>query len=69
MTRDEYLPMAALFAPRGTDLPQSRLTPDQVVEIRENRRGMTAWQQAEKYGVHIRTIEKVRRYETWTHVK
>lgn len=42
-----------------------KLTESQVIEIRENRRGMTAKQLGAAYGVHHRTIEKVRRLETW----
>ena len=68
MTRSEYISTAILIARRGLDLPQSKLTPDLVREIRINRQGLTARRQAEKYGVHHRTIEKVRHYETWRHV-
>ena len=42
-----------------------KLTESQVKEIRENRYGMTARELGQAYGVHHRTIEKVRRYETW----
>ena len=42
-----------------------KLTESQVLEIRENRRGMTAKQLGAAYGVHHRTIEKVRHFETW----
>ena len=68
MTRDEYLSTLIITARRGTDLPQSKLNPDLVREIRTNRHGMTARAQASRYGVHYRTIEKVRHYETWRHV-
>lgn len=46
-----------------------RLTASAVRAIRRNRSGMTAKQQAIVYGVHHRTIEKVRRYETWKWVR
>jgi hypothetical protein len=68
MNRTEYVQTAVFTARRGLDLPQSKLTPDLVREIRINRQGLTARGQAEKYGVHHRTIEKVRHYETWRHV-
>ncbi len=42
-----------------------KLTEDNVRAIRLNRTGRTAKQLAEQYGVHYRTIEKVRAYETW----
>ena len=42
-----------------------KLTASQVEEIRVNRRGLTMKQQAEVYGVHHRTIQKVRYFETW----
>lgn len=37
-----------------------KLTPDQVIEIRRNRYGMTDKAMAEKYGVHKNTIFRVR---------
>lgn len=66
-------------AKRGLDLPQSKLTPLLVIEIRrrhEEKKARIAELNA-KYsakaiaadlGVHARTIEKVLRYETWRHV-
>ena len=68
MNRNEYLSTLIITARRGLDLPQSKLNPDLVREIRINRHGMTARAQADRYGVHYRTIEKVRHYETWRHV-
>ena len=69
MTRHEYRNGGALqSAMRGSDLPHARLTPAIVREIRANRQGMTAKQWADQIGVHHRTIEKVRSYETWIHV-
>lgn len=58
---------ARATAKRGNQLPHARLTPEAVREIRENRQGLTAAQLAAQYGVHHRTIEKVRAYETWSH--
>jgi len=70
MDRFEYRQYGALAcAVRGDALPHARLTDDCVREIRANMRGKTAKQLAEQFGVHYRTIEKVRSYETWSHVK
>ena len=45
MTRHEYRNGGALqYTKRGNDLPQARLTPELVREIRANRQGMTAKQ-------------------------
>jgi hypothetical protein len=68
MTRSEYLSTSTSTARRGLDLPQSKLNPELVREIRTNRLGMTAKAQAVKYGVHYRTIEKVRHFASWRHV-
>jgi hypothetical protein len=68
MTRSEYLSTSISTAKRGSDLPQSKLNPELVREIRTNRHGMTAKAQAAKYGVHYRTIEKVRHFASWRHV-
>lgn len=56
--------MAAAQNPHRT----CKLTEDQVREIRINRRGLSMRKQAEVYGVHIRTIEKIRAYLTWRDV-
>ena len=53
---------------RGNDLPHAVLNPEIVRAIRKNVRGETAKQLAMKYGVHIRTIDKVRTFQTWVHV-
>jgi len=79
MTRDEYLIRQREFQPRGTDLPQSKLTPEQVPAIRsaatqrENLRqyirdNLSNEALAEQYGVHRRTIEKVLSGDSWSHV-
>jgi len=59
---------AKACAKRGNQLPHARLDPEAVREIRSNVLGLTAKQLAQRYGVHHRTIEKVRHYETWSHV-
>lgn len=69
MNRFEYQQWAAKArAKRGNELPHARLTPESVQAIRRNPMGKTAAQLAQEYGVHLRTVEKVRAYESWTHV-
>ena len=69
MNREEYLSRAVELAPRGRDLPQSKLHPYHVRIIRErNGYGVPRWVLAKEYGVHIRTIDKVCTYETWINV-
>lgn len=68
MDRASYLQDHYLYHLRGNDLPQSKLNASKVREIRANVRGLTARQLACVYGVHYRTIEKIRHYETWIHV-
>ena len=41
-------------------MPIIKLTEDQVRQIRENRKGLTDKQQAEKYGCHRNTIWNIR---------
>lgn len=52
----------------GTQRHNARLNPEIVKWIRQNPKGMTAKAQAEKLGVHYRTVEKVRQFESWRHV-
>lgn len=70
--RHEYLTSATLYCKRGTDLPQSKLTPELVRQIRASyvpgdkefgQHGL-----ARRYNVHQCTIEKVVTYATWRHV-
>jgi len=68
MTRDEYLIRAIEFASRGEKRPNAKLNAEKVRAIRGNELGLTARQLAEYFGVHYRTIEKVRHYETWGHI-
>lgn len=78
-TRDEYLLAASAFAKRGEELPQSKLTPELVAEIRSARRQREKLRRyiadnlsnealAKKLGVHVRTIEKAITNETWSHL-
>lgn len=70
MTRDEYeLYGRRILQAKGNDMPNAKLNPDVVREIRTNRHGLTAKQWADKLDVHYRTIEKVRYGEGWGHVQ
>ena len=79
MERGEYLTRARELAPRGCALPQSKLIEGDVLAIRsaavqrQNLRNHIAQNLsnealAQKFGVHVRTIEKVVQQETWGHV-
>lgn len=54
---------------RGNQLPHARLTPETVREIRVNREGMSDAKRAEKLGVHLNTVIRARKYESWCHIK
>jgi hypothetical protein len=79
MNRDEYLIRAIELAPRGMDLPWSKLTPLEVDAIRSAARQRENLRQyirdnlsnaalAKAFGVHQRTIEKVLQGYSWKHV-
>lgn len=79
MTRDEYSIRQRELSARGTDLPQSKLTPLEVDAIRSaaiQRENMRKYIRdtlsndalAAQFGVHIRTVEKVLSGESWAHV-
>lgn len=79
MPRDEYLARARELAPRGQALPQSRLSDEDVADIRSAARQREALRKhirdnlsnealAKRLGVHVRTVEKVLSLETWGHV-
>lgn len=68
MSRDEYLQLIRMMAKRGEALPHAKLTADDVRTIRAVGLSKTARQLAEEFGVHHRTVEKIRSYETWRHV-
>jgi len=57
-----------MAAPKNPHRP-AKLTADQVRQIRINRNGQTAKQLATGYGVHWRTVEKIRAFETWVNVR
>ena len=79
LERAEYLSRARSMAMRGTELPQSKLTNEDVIAIRsaakqrDNLRkhikdNLSNKALARKHGVHIRTVEKVLQNFTWSHV-
>lgn len=79
MNRDDYLMRAHEFAPRGADLPHTKLTPEIVRETRaaaEKRKELLDYIRenlsnaalAKKHGVHIRTIERASTYENFRQV-
>lgn len=66
--------------PVGSKLPQSKLTEDDVrmirqihaeklEQIKKLNESCSASALAEKFGVHVRTMEKVLNYSTWRHVR
>lgn len=80
MTRDEWEIRAKEFCKRGMDLPQTKLPPKAIVEIRkaaamraELRREITEKYSnaalAKKWGIHPRTVEKILNFETWSHIR
>ena len=79
LTREEYLLRAREFAPRGQDLPQTKLLDLEVVAIKSAARQREKLRQhikdnlsnealAKQYGVHVRTIEKALQHHTWSHI-
>lgn len=79
MARGEYLVRAHEFCARGQELPQTKLLPLDIGEIRsaarqrENlrkhiRENLSNAALAKAYGVHERTIEKVLSRETGSHI-
>ena len=80
MNRQEYLLRAREQARRGTELPQTILTPENVSEIRSAQRQRESLRThirenlgndalAKKYGVTTRTIEKVMSRESWAGIR
>ena len=67
--RHDYEVRAHEFCKRGVDLPQSKLTEDDVRDIRKNVKGLTDKQQAEKYNMSSVSIYKIRKYERWSHIQ
>ena len=70
ITRDAYLRDAGEYAPRGQDLPQTKLLDLDVIDIRSAKRqrdslmthirdNLSNAALAKRHGVHVSTIEKV----------
>lgn len=79
MDRQEYISRRTEFAPRGQELPQTKLLALDIVSIRSSARQRENLRKhirdnlsndalAKQYGVHVRTIEKVLSYETGSYV-
>ena len=68
VSRDIYLLNPEVYAKRGNDLPHAKLNPEKAREIKINRNGETAKQLAARFGVHHRTIDKIRDGKTWKFV-
>ena len=80
MERGEYLSRAHSMAMRGQDLGQSKLNDESVAAIRSAKVQREKLRQhikvslsndalARTYNVHVRTIEKVLQYYTWSHIE
>lgn len=71
-------PMNRLKVKRGSELPQSRLTEEDVIMVREliayrnkllaEAKELTNAKIAQKFDVHTRTIDRISVGETWGHV-
>jgi hypothetical protein len=79
VNRAEYLSRRTEFAPRGQQLPQSKLLDLDVIDIRSAQRQREALLRhirenlsnealCKRYGIHPRTLEKVLARETWSHL-
>lgn len=79
LSRGDWEQRRTEFVPRGSELPQSKLMPLDVAEIRSAARQRDRLREhinkhlsnaalAEKFGVHVRNIEKVLSRETWSHI-
>jgi hypothetical protein len=79
LSRDEYLQRRTEFATRGQDLPQAKLLELDVIDIRSAARQRAALLEhikdnlsnealCKRYGIHIRTLEKVLNRRTWSHL-
>lgn len=69
MDREEYLLRIREFTPRGERVPSSKLTEAKVKEIRAMGAPWPRKSLASRYGVTVRTIDKLLSGETWTHVR
>ncbi len=78
-SRDDYNSNAIAKALRGVELPHSRFSEDDILEIRSAIKQRESMRQyikdnlsnealATKFNVHYRTIERVIQRETWVHL-
>lgn len=78
LTRGEWEQRRTEFARRGMELPQAKLMPLDISEIRSAARqrerlrthisdNLSNAALAKKFGVHVRSIEKVLSRESWSH--
>lgn len=79
LERNEYLTRAREYCLRGEQLPHAKLKETDIEDIRsaarqrENLRAhikntLTNEALAKKYGVHVRTIDRVTSNNSWWHV-
>lgn len=72
-------PLNRLKVKRGSDLPHAKLDEETVIKIRNQHdygrdlvnfvsKNYTAKALAKRYGVHVRTIDRIISLENWTHV-
>lgn len=80
LDRSEYLAIAREFAATGSALPQTKLLPEHIEDIRSAvkqrdslkkyiQENLTNEALANRFGVHRRTIEKVISRDTWANKK
>jgi hypothetical protein len=79
LERGEYLSRTKEYALRGQELPHAKLLDLDVAAIRSAARQRDSLKEhirnnlsnealAKKFGVHVRTIEKIVQYHSWGHV-
>jgi hypothetical protein len=79
MDRHTWQQRARELAPRGQELPQSRLLELDVIDIRSAsrqrlkllqyiRENLSNESLAKRYKISVSTLEKVVTYQTWSHV-
>jgi len=79
MNRQEYRLRRIEFAPRGQDLPQTKLLEIDVISIRSAARQRENLRRhisntlsnealAKQYSTHVRNIEKIITRQSWSHL-